>query len=63
MEPNPVLQRRLKQQRTREEVAATAQISRNGLYLIEKGRSRPRRATLVVLAMALGCTPEELTTP
>jgi DNA-binding XRE family transcriptional regulator len=58
-----VLQQRLRQRRTREEVAAKAQISRNTLFLIEKDRCRPRRATLVVLAMALGCTPEELTTP
>ena len=35
-------------------------MSRKTIYLIEAGRVRPRRVTVLVLAAALGCTIGEL---
>lgn len=45
---------------TQDRLSDLSGVSRKTIYLIEAGRVRPRRVTVLVLAAALGCTIGEL---
>lgn len=47
---------------TIEDLASRAGTSSRTIYSIEGGEHRPQRATRQVLALALGCRPEDLET-
>jgi transcriptional regulator with XRE-family HTH domain len=54
---------RLRKGWTAEDLASRAGVSGRTIYDVEGGYRQPRRATLAVLAIALGCRPENLTQP
>ena len=56
--PLPMTAHRRRLGISREQLAARAGVSPRTLYNLEHGLVRPQRATLVVLAMALGCAPD-----
>ncbi len=52
--------RRVARRMRQEDLAREAQLSRRAVVDIESGRIHPRRATLYMLARALGCEPGDL---
>lgn len=59
---HPVRAERLKQGLTQPQLAERAGLSRFTVSRIETGVRKPMRATVTVLALALGVTPAELQT-
>jgi transcriptional regulator with XRE-family HTH domain len=57
---HPVRAERLKQGLSQPELAERAGLARETVCRIETGRRKPMRATIKVLALALGVTPAEL---
>jgi len=57
---HPVRAERLRQGLSQPELAERAGLSRFTITRIETGRRIPHRATLTVLALALGVTPAEI---
>jgi DNA-binding XRE family transcriptional regulator len=60
---HPLYRLRIQRGLSRERLAQRAGLSARTIYGIEREGHEPLRSTAVVLALVLGCRPEDLTTP
>lgn len=58
---HPLVALRVAQGLSRERLAQLAGVSARTIYGIERDGNEPRRATALVISMALGCSPDAIT--
>jgi DNA-binding XRE family transcriptional regulator len=57
---HPLFRLRVDRGWSRERLGQEADVSSRTIYTIEHGVHKPHRSTTVLLALALGCRPEDL---